>query len=307
MSEDLYKVLGVARDADADTLKRAFRKLAKKWHPDRNADKPDAEKRFKEVNRAYEVLSDPARRKAFDEFGAGSLQSGFDADRARAARGGPGRPSGGFGADREVSMEDLLGQMFSRARGRTRGVDPTGGVGFGFEGQDDGDTARSTRHASLEVDFRTASLGGDRELRFEDGRTLKVRIPPGVRDGETIRLPGEDLLLTLTIASHAVFRREGEDLHVTVPITVGEAVRGASVTVPTLDAAVKVVIPPSTQTGRRLRIRGKGVVRRGRAPGDLYVEVEVRVPEALDDAALQAVEQAYGGDVRLDLLRKAAA
>jgi molecular chaperone DnaJ len=207
-------------------------------------------------------------------------------------------------------MEDLLEQMFGRARGRSRGA--SGGTGFrgyggGFEGFEEAGTARPTRHASLELDFRSAALGGERELRFEDGRSLKVRIPPGVRDGETIRLPAEDLMLTLSVRPHPVFRRDGDDLRVTVPITVGEAVRGASVPVPTLGTPVKVVIPPATQTGRTLRVRGKGIARRGQPAGDLYVEVEVRVPEHLDEAVLDAVEAAYGADVRGDLLRRSAA
>ena len=165
--------------------------------------------------------------------------------------------------------------------------------------------------ADLQIDFRTAAVGGERALSFEDGRTLTVRIPPGVRDGETIRIDREGLALTLHVAPHPVFERSGEDLHVEVPVTVGEAVRGAVVSAPTLDGVVRVRVPPGTQTGRRLRLRGKGIARRGQPPGDLYAAIVVRLPEGADPAdleeALRSLDEAYSGDPRRSLLQQAAA
>ena len=299
MQTDLYQVLGVARDAGPDEIKKAYRKLAKEHHPDRNPGNPKAEARFKEISRAAEVLSDPERRSAYDTFGAASLQSGFDPDAARTAQQFRDK-RGGFTSSAGFSMEDLLGELFG------------GGRGFGAE---EAFGARpSAVRADLSVDFRTAALGGEQLLRFSDGAQLKVRIPPGVRDGETIRLAGQapgggDLGLTLHVSEHPVFRREGEDLHIALPITVGEAIRGATISVPTLDGAVKLQIPPGTQSGQRLRLRGKGISRRG-AAGDLYAEVVIHVPTSARadlDEALSTIERSYGRDVREGVFRRAAA
>lgn len=292
---DLYQVLGVPRDASADAIKKAFRKLAKEHHPDRNPDdRAGAERKFKEVSAAYEVLSDPQKRAAYDEFGAEALQAGFDPERARAFRAG----RGGVRMDGSFSMDDLIEQLFGHG---------------GFGGGPMPRAPRGPRpiRADLAVDFRTAALGGERELRFEDGQTLKVRIPPGVRDGETIRLAkaapgGADLGLTLHVGEHPLFRRDGEDLYVTVPITVGEAVLGAKVTVPTLDGTVELTVPAGTQPGRKLRLRGKGVARRHHR-GDLYVEIAVPLPSHADPDALRAIDAAYDGDVRQGLYVRAAA
>ena len=302
---DPYRVLGLAKDADAAAIKKAYRKLAKAYHPDRGGD-PE---QFKAVGRAHEVLSDPDKRALFDEFGPVSLQPGFDPAMARG--GFRGDPRGGFDGTGDFDMNDLLSQLFGGGRGA-----PRGGQGFGgFGGQGFGGQTPGVR-AELSLDLRTACLGGVRQLTTQAG-SMSVRIPPGVRDGESLRLkgqgdrvggpPGSDLHLTLRIEAHPVFRREGEDLHVDLPVTVAEAIGGGSVRVPTLDGAVDLKVPAGTQAGRTLRLRGKGVARRGKAAGDLYVHVQVKLPEALDAAALQALERAYQGDVRDDLLRAAAA
>jgi curved DNA-binding protein len=307
---DLYRVLGLTREATPDQIKKAFRKLAKQHHPDRNPGDPKAQQRFVEVSRAFEVLSDPERRAAYDEFGPVSLESGFDAERARAFHARSGR--GGIHPDGAFHMDDLLGELFGRSRGRAAGG--FGGFeGFeGFEGFDSGAgpgrQQRRGQHlvrARLVIDFRTAALGGERELQFEGGQTQKVRIPPGVRDGETLRLAGQapggaDLGLTLEIAPDPVFRREGEDLHLQLPVTVPEAIRGARVPVPTLDGQVELKIPAGSQSGRKLRLRSKGVRRRDQT-GDLYVELVVVVPSHADEDALRALERSYDRDVRAQL------
>jgi len=294
MDPDPYRVLGVANNASDDDIKKAYRTLAKQWHPDRNPDNPEAETRFKQINSAFGILSDPERRARYDEFGPIGLDPGFDPDYARraSARGVPP----GFGAD-GIDLDDLFGGFFSRM---DHGPAPT--------------------RASLRLAFEDAARGGQRALSFADGRTIDVRIPPGVRDGETLRLQGQgasdprtgkraDLLVTLDVEDHPLFRRDGEDLHVTVPVTVGEALRGGSVPVPTLDGVIKLKIPAGTQTGRTLRARGKGVTRRGHT-GDLYAHIEVRLPDAIDpdalDEVIDALEQGYREHPRHGLYRHVA-
>lgn len=290
----LYDVLGVSPDASHDDIRRAYRKLARQYHPDRNPGDAAAERRFKEVNAAHEVLSDPEKRKLYDDFGEDALRAGFDAERARAWRqaGGQG-PMGGFGVD--FDMGDIFEELF----------------GGGFRAARAGRTVQS----EITVDFLTAARGGERELRFADGRTLTVRIPPGVRDGESLRLRGQgepgpggpgDLVLTVRVAPHPIFRREGDDLHLVLPVTISEALLGATVEVPTLEGVVKLKVPPGSQSGRRLRLRGKGISRRGRPAGDLYAELSVRVPDAVDDRVLEAakaLDGAYASDVRAELHR----
>jgi DnaJ-class molecular chaperone len=289
MSRDrkFYDHLGVSPDAPDADIKKAYRKLARKLHPDKNPNNPKAEARFKEVNAAYETLSDPEKRSLYDEFGEESARVGFDPDEARARQAWQRRPTGRTEVpiDSFIDAEQLFRERFEGARRRV--------------GPD--------LHATLHTDFRTAALGGERELQFEDGRRLTVRVPPGVEDGGTIRLRGHgaagpggsgDLLITLAVSPDPQFRREGLDLHVELPITIGEAVRGGSVPVPTLAGAVNVTVPAGTQTGRTLRVRGRGVPRHGVTPGDLYVHLAVQLPPSLDDALLDRIEAAYPTDVR---------
>lgn len=297
MNADPYRVLGVSPSASDDDIKKAYRTLAKQLHPDRNPDDPEAEARFKEVGSAFAVLSDPDKRALYDEFGAISLEPGFDPNDARqAARGVPPGFEGGFSAE-GIDLDGLFDGFFS---GMDRGP--------------------SVTRARLALDFVSAARGGQQGLSFGDGRTIDVRIPPGVRHGETLRLKGQgqpsprtgepgDLLLTLEVAPHPWFRRDGEDLHVDVPITIGEALRGGSVPVPTLDGIIRLKIPSGTQTGRQLRARGKGITRRG-TTGDLYAHVVVRLPEALDpqavDDAIETLEQGYRQHPREGLFRDVA-
>lgn len=293
--KNLYDALGVTKGADLPTIKRAYRKLAKKYHPDKNQGDASAEARFKEASSAYEVLADKTRRSHYDEFGEESLRQGFDAEQARAHAQWQNQ-AGGFGGQ-GFGGQDIFGDLFGfgqRTQGHSRRNVPLRG-----------DDIR----AELNIDFMTAVLGGERSIKFSGGREIQVRIPAGARDGGSLRLRGQgsagansgpsgDLLLKLNVAAHPLYTRDGENLHINVPITLGEAMRGGHAMVPTPTGEVKLKIPPSTQTDKKLRLRGKGVVRKGASPGDLYVHLKVHTPqpEELSPellAALDVIEQAY--------------
>jgi curved DNA-binding protein len=303
MSEprSLYETLGVARDAELETIRKSYRKLARQNHPDLNPDDKAAEERFKEISHAWEVLSDADRRRDYDEFGAVSLESGFDADEARKAREAFGARFGGTGPDWQErddfhfgSIDDLLGRMF-QGEGRR-------GAGMRLRGPD--------LEASLELDFLEAVRGGERRLTLNrpgaDGGfttdSVRVRIPPGVDSNGRLRIPGKggpgagggppgDLWVTLQVRPHRVFQREGKNLTLELPISVREAIEGARIEVPTLEGRATLTIPPGTDSGTRLRMRGKGVpAARAGAPGDLLVRVQIRVPRDLDADAKTALE-----------------
>ncbi len=299
MAEDLYSVLGVGKTADADAIKKAYRKLATQLHPDKNPGNKKAEERFKQVNHAYDVLSDAKKRKLYDEFGEEGLREGFDADRVRAyrewaarqgARGGAGG-FGGYGGGRggeQVNLEELFGQQ--------------GGAGAGGFGDLFGDLFSRTRRqrgpvkgpdleSEITIDFASSLRGTMLELRPHGlgGAPVTVRIPAGADEGSRVRIAGQgapspsggprgDLVLTIHVTPHPHFRRDGDDLHLDLPITVAEALHGAKVKVPTIDGSVALKVPEKTQSGQMVRLRGKGVARKGRTPGDLYVHFLIQVP-----------------------------
>jgi curved DNA-binding protein len=305
MAKDLYSVLGVDKKADADAIKKAYRKLATKLHPDKNPGDKAAEARFKEINHANDVLSDAKKRALYDEFGEDGLREGFNADQARAYKqwqqGGGGR-GGGFpggvriedifgGSGGEGGIGDMFGDLFGRVRGggaqgrrrQTRGTDAEGEV---------------------TIDFGAAVTGTTLQLAFGgNGKTVTVRIPPGAEEGSRVRISGQgtpaptkdgepgDLLLTIHVRPHAFFKREGDDLHLDLPLTVAEAWRGAKVRVPTFDGDVTMKVPAHAQSGQQMRLKGKGVARKGRESGDLYVHFQIVLP-ANDDAKIeQAVDE----------------
>jgi curved DNA-binding protein len=306
MAKDFYAVLGVAKDADEDTIKKAFRKLAMKYHPDKSPGKA-SEQRFKEVNQAHEVLADKKKRALYDEFGEESLSQNFDADRARVirqygggggrgarssggARGGPGFDvQEGFGGAGGTDINDLFGEIFSRSA-RTGGARTRAPS----RGQD--------MESSVTVDFVSAVKGTQLELQRGDGtEAVTVRVPPGAGEGSRLRIPGQgspgfgggpagDLLLTIHVTPHPFFKRDGDDLQVDVPVTIGEAYRGEKIRVPTPDGEVTLKVPKHTQSGSVTRLRGKGVARKGKEAGDLYVRFIVHVPTEDDPEVAQAVD-----------------
>jgi molecular chaperone DnaJ len=375
---DFYNILGLQRSASRDEIRKAYRKLARKYHPDINPGNKEAEEKFKDVSVAYEVLSDPKKRKLYDEFGEAGLASGFDAEKARSyqqwreqsSRAGASSASGDF----SFNMDDLS--------------DLFGGTG-GFGGFGRGRSAAAMRPArgqdiesSMDIDFLDAVRGFQTAITLErpvecdtchgnglqpgskpsqcpecngtgtvsvaqgplqyrqtcprcmgsgqlpgepcktcrgSGRvvrpdTIRVNIPPGAEAGKMIRLRGKgeagirggpagDLLIRPRIRPHPVLTREGRDLSMDLPITVGEALRGATIEVPTPNGSVHVKIPAGAQSGQRLRVRGKGVPAHRQSPaGDLYLRLMIRVPKnSLGEEVIDRFDRAYDENVRKDL------
>jgi DnaJ-class molecular chaperone len=308
---DFYATLGVSRTATEDEIRKAYRKLARKHHPDVNPNDRKAEEKFKEISFAYEVLSDKDKRARYDEFGAQGLAEGFDPAQAReymrwskGARRSPSYES--FSSEGDVDLEDLLGGLFGggfagggrRARGPARGRDASG---------------------EIEVEFLDAVRGGEVRVQVADRGTLRIKIPPGSETGTKIRLAGQgdsgesgapagDLYLTLKVRPHPFFRREGVDLHLDLPASIPELVNGASVEVPTPDGPVTMKIPPHSQSGRVLRLRGKGAPKLGSSEkGDLYVKLLAELPDPADprlESIAKELEPLYEGrDVRARLRR----
>jgi len=298
---DLYAVLEVDRKADADAIRKAYRQLARKFHPDHNPGDKAAEERFKEISEANAVLSDPEKRALYDEFGEVSLQAGFDAEAARAAQRGFGgfARSAEFGGDEGfggMPFEDLLGGMFG-ARARR------GGRSRGWPGED--------LEISLELDFLEAAKGSTKQISVtrpgRDGEPrverVGVRIPPGVDDGGRIRVPGKggegqgggppgDLYARIRIRPHPYFKRDGQALLLELPVTIAEATLGARIEIPTLEGRAIVTVPAGCDSGRRLRLRAKGIADpKTGARGDLYVTVQIRVPTGVDADAKELLKK----------------
>jgi molecular chaperone DnaJ len=361
-AKDLYKILGVARTATQDEIRKAYRKKARKLHPDVNPGNKDAEEKFKEVSAAHDVLSEPDKRKLYDEFGVDALAGGFDPEKARSyQRWSSGRGASGAGSDGDLGfdLDDLLGR-FSRARGGGGGG---GGAAAGWAepGRDivatvelDFVDALRGIQVSVEIPVRPscttcggsgaqpgtetkacpqcngagrvqvvrgpmkmmtacpacagrgvirtpcATCGGDGTI--ESRETVKVRIPPGADEGSELRVRGKgapgsgggppgDLIIVTRVRPHAHFRRTGNDLQLRLPVTLDEAYSGATIEVPTPDGPVQMKVPARSQTGARLRLRGKGVAH-GKETGDLYVEIEVRVPDKEDAAFAEQLRAA---------------
>ncbi|KNX38376.1 DnaJ C-terminal domain-containing protein [Luteipulveratus halotolerans] len=337
--KDFYAILGVSEDASEADIKKAYRKLARKWHPDQNPGDDAAEKRFKEIGEANAVLSDPEERQQYDAVrqmarggarftaggpgGAGAGAGGFEDVFGSMFGGGPGggqrvRFSTGGGGQQGINLEDLLGG-FAGAQG---GGSPFGGGGYGQYGAPAGPRPGQDIHARTSLSFRQAAAGDTVTLQGVDGKPLTTRIPAGVKDGQTIRLRGKghdgdpgaakgDLLLKVSVTPHPVFGRDGNNLTVDLPVTFAEAALGATVEVPTLDGKpVKVKVAPGTPSGRVLRVKGRGIAAKSGA-GDLLAKVHVVVPQRLTDEAKSALEalqeQEKDLDPRAELKAKASA
>jgi DnaJ-class molecular chaperone len=289
-----YEVLGVKRDASADEIRKAYRKLAKEFHPDLNPGKPAAEARFKAVTAAYDILSDPEKRARYDR---GEIdESGAERPRysyrpyAEGAQGWKYQPQGEMNID---DLEDLFA-MFGRGRGPrgAAGAGPGGG-GFSMPGPD--------RQFALTIDFVEAAIGGKKRIALSPDEWLDVTIPPGIEQDQVLRLKGKgapgfgggppgDALIEVHVAPHPFFRREGDDIHVELPVSLAEAVLGARVPVPTVGGPVTMTIPKGSDTGTRLRLRGRGIHRRGRAAGDQYVTLKVVIGASGDPELAQFLE-----------------
>lgn len=285
--QDYYQALGVPRDAGADDIRRAYRKLAREYHPDVNKDS-GAEDRFKEISEAYEVLRDPEKRAQYDRLGAG-WRSGEDVSGAQGFGGGFGDARVDFGGG---DFSDFFESLF----GARPGARSAAG---GFRGM----AMRGADHeAVLDLSLAEAAAGGRRHITLGDGRDYEVNVPVGVRDGQKIRLAGEggpgvdggpsgDLFLRVRIAPHPRFRLEGDDLHVDLPVSPSEAALGARVPVPTLTGTVRVRVPPGSSSGRRLRLRGEGMPSPHGPAGDLYAHLQIAVPERLGEQERELYEQ----------------
>jgi molecular chaperone DnaJ len=364
---DYYQILGVKRGATSEELRKAYRKLARKYHPDINPGNKEAENKFKDISVAYDVLSDPAKRKLYDEFGEAGVAPGFDAEKARSYRQWQQQSSRAGGAY-EFDMGDLgdlfggVGGVFGAGRraqaGPMRGEDMEAAMDIDFLDAVRGFQTSITLQRPMECEschgigtrpgtkpatcpecrgtgsksvtqgplqFRqtcprcmgsgrvtgdacNACRGAGRILRSD---TIRVNIPPGADPGKRIRLrgrgeagirggPAGDLYIIPRIRPHPLLTRTGKDLSMELPITLGEAVHGATVAVPTPVGPVKVKIPAGAQSGQRLRIKGKGVPAHGQsAAGDLYLVLMVRVPtEKLGEEVIENIERAYREDVR---------
>jgi len=310
VARDYYEALGVPRTADADELQEAYRRLARRYHPDVNKD-PEAEERFKEVNEAYQVLSDPGTRARYDRFGPNFRQVPEGAEREAAGAGaggfGPGGSRSGGRRGRRVYTGEGGEQIFvdeGSGEGGFGGIDLDDLFGGLFGGRG-GPMAGADQEAELELTVEEAYRGGRRwvSLAGPDGRrSYEVTIPPGVIEGQRIRLAGQggrgtggagpgDLYLIVRIAPHPRYRLDGRDLHVDLPVTPWEAALGATVPVDTPGGEVKVKVPAGSSSGRRLRLRGQGMPNPRGQPGDLYAEVRIMVPRRLSDRERELFEE----------------
>ncbi|WP_419741120.1 DnaJ C-terminal domain-containing protein [Ruegeria sp.] len=290
MSDDPYSVLGVAKDASAAEIKKAYRRIAKECHPDLKPGDAEAEAKFKAAAAAYDLLKDPETRTRYDNgeidaSGQERPQQQYYRDYAEAA----GNPYRGRQADPD-DMSDIFAE-FMRGRG-----------GFGGQRTQEFHAPGHNLNYSLQISFLDAVFGASQKLTLPDGNRIEVKIPAGITTGQTIRLRGKgapgygegppgDALVTISVADHPLFDRQGDDIHITLPITIDEAVLGGKVPAPTIDGGVNVTVPAGTSSGKTLRLRGKGVKKRGSSErGDQLIELTVALPDQIDDDLKQFME-----------------
>jgi curved DNA-binding protein len=288
-----YEILGVPKTSTADEIKRSYRRLARKYHPDLNPGDKAAEERFKDIGEAYEVLSDTTKRQQYDRFGQYWKQGGFQGQGGRA-------PSSreqykpdfeqGYTGDVDFSQyndfQEFVDQLLGKFRTNERAQDTSGGSSS-YRANTQAPPRPSPRRDSeavLELPLERAYVGGRERIRLEDGRSLEVNMPAGVLSGQRIRLKGQgtsggDLYLKITLKPHTFFTLEGSDIRCQLPISPSESVLGIQVEVPTLSGLVKLTIPPAVKSGQQLRLSGKGFPKDARTFGDQYVEIQIVVPK----------------------------
>lgn len=311
-TKDYYKILGVSKSATKEEIKKAYRNLARKYHPDLNQGSADAEEKFKEVQEAHEVLSDPEKRKTYDMFGSAEFRPGGRTTWRR-ADGGPG-PQGGsyeysYDARDFPGFEDIFKDIFGFGGGGRQGRSR----GESFKDIFNYATQRSPRgrdiEYQIEIDFETAIRGGVRDISINRQRQgsvttekLSVKIPPGVDDGSKIRVQGKgeaggsgtkgDLYLKVKVRPHPIFKRKNDDIYLEVPITFYEAALGKTIEVPTVDGAASVTVPAGVKGGTKLRLKGKGApnLKSGKR-GDQYVDLRIVMPETIGEQEKKLIEE----------------
>ena len=322
LQKDFYKVLGVSKDADEATIKKAYRKLARTWHPDQNKGNPEAEERFKEIGEAYTVLSNPEQRQQYDairSMGAGGFRGG----------------AGGGGAS-GVNFEDLFGAFGGGNGGNVRFSTSGGGAGFnlddilgafgGFGGAHGSPYQQAPQkgedlHASTRITLKQSLSGVNIKLAVS-GKPMTVKVPKGIKDGQSVRLRGKgkasinggsagDLIVTIHVEDDPVYSREGNDLRMTLPVTFAEATLGANVELPLIDGStVTVKVPAGSDSGRTLRLKGRGVATK-KGTGDLLATISVVVPKDLTPEQLDSIKSLADSldqsDPRAELVKKVSA
>jgi len=307
MAEDYYKTLGVPRNASQAEIQKAYRELARKYHPDLNPDDKDAKRKFQQVQAAFDVLNDPEKREMYDRYGS-SFQTFAGGGPRGASWGGTGGPGAGpftaedvfaqffgdrFGGQAPEDLSDILRQFAGAGPTQTRRRRPRAGRGADLR-------------TEVQIPFQVAVTGGEVQLSVPrpSGRheSISVKIPAGIEDGRKMRLRGQgepsprggppgDLLLTVRVAPHPFYERRGANLHLKLPVTVAEAALGAKVDVPTPRGTVSLRIPAGSSSGTKLRIKGHGVQAAGRAPGDLLAEIQIVLPKNLTEEDREAIRQ----------------
>lgn len=323
MAQDYYETLGLSKSASADDIQKAYRKLARKYHPDLNPDDKASQQKFKDVQLAYDTLSEPEKRKMYDQFGPEYERAGGAPFRGGAGgRGGFEDVFGGGAGPGGFQFEGDLGDLFRQFTGGG-GT----GAGRGGRGRSHAPTKGQDLATETTIPFNTAIMGGEASIairRNGKSESLQIKIPAGVESGRKMRLRGQgdpspsggapgDLIVTLNVAGHPFFKRTGKNLELRLPITIGEAVHGATIDLPTPGGTVALKIPAGSNSGRRMRVKGQGVQSGDGAPGDLYVELQIRLPDQLagsqppggtDKAsaetqqALEHIESLYSGSER---------
>lgn len=307
MAKDLYATLGVSRSATADEIKRAYRTLAKKYHPDQNKDNAAAQEKFKAITAAYDILGDSEKRKQFDAGaidGDGNKRSTFSEGFGAAGASRDQRTSGNWSFD-GGSPEDIFQDLFGNFGGKFgggRGPDPRQQTRGSRPGGSSPRGSGNDVKYEITVDFLDAALGGEKKLALQGSKTLSVRIPAGIKDGQQVRLSGQgeagafggkpgDALITVHIRLHSTFTRDGNNVRMTQNIDLETAVLGGKVTVSTISGSVALSVPAGTSSGTTMRLRGKGIAAKGGAAGDQLVTFAITIPK--DDEHLKKAVQAW--------------